>query len=283
MSESYKIGQPVGEDTVRVPINVGLDEDGHSIGQSADEEEKEGSNDFIPVAPMPFGQDPGSSEDEDEPSTDGDSNTQNNMEFDDYRYVAMARTSNQKPEMTLVDSGADSCSASEEVWETTLTTHRTTDISTFANKVAAKKCKICSKVAAATTAKGETVIVQIHEATDLPKGMNTLLSTTQMREHGVTVNDTANRHGGLLQCIVADGYIFPLEFHDAGLYLPVRKPTQRELRDSTWVDLTSPHEWEPNQVGESNFDPSDLGKAGAVIEHEAYQYSPAKRKSRICY
>ncbi len=56
---------------------------------------------------------------------------------------------------------------------------------------------------------GESVILQAHEALYLPNNKFTILSSTQLREHGVAVHDTARCHGGL-QNIVVDEVEIPL-------------------------------------------------------------------------
>ncbi len=43
---------------------------------------------------------------------------------------------------------------------------------------------------------GDSVILQAHEALYLTKNKYAILSSIQMREHGVAFNDTAKRHDG---------------------------------------------------------------------------------------
>ncbi len=71
---------------------------------------------------------------------------------------------------------------------------------------------------------GESVILQAHEALYLPHNNFTILSSTQLRESGVAVHDTAKHHGGL-QNIVVDEVEIPLTLKRGLLHVPIRAPT----------------------------------------------------------
>jgi hypothetical protein len=77
---------------------------------------------------------------------------------------------------------------------------------------------------------------------------NTLISPTQLRDHGIRVDDVPARYGGN-QSIFIDGLLIPLLLKDGMLTLPLRRPTTYELRTCDRYHLTSGrHEWAPQTL-----------------------------------
>ncbi len=55
-----------------------------------------------------------------------------------------------------------------------------------------------------------------------------VLSSIQMREHGVELNDKAKRHDGK-QNLRVEGNEVPLNFEAGLLHLPIREPTDEDI------------------------------------------------------
>ena len=114
-------------------------------------------------------------------------------------------------------------------------------------------CKSCTAPIPIVTAgtsvtadSGETVVLIANEALLVPGQRTSLLSTMQLRENGVQVNDVAKRHGGR-QNIVAKGNTIPIHFHRGLLELPLRVPTEQELSTCRRIILSSDEPWEPSR------------------------------------
>ena len=105
-------------------------------------------------------------------------------------------------------------------------TERTANIQGFSEDLRKSSIPIGTSVTAATTDSGETIVLQANEALQLPTNKFSILSATQLREYGVTVDDVAKRHGGT-QSIVAGGYTFPLQLASGLLTIPLRVPTDQ--------------------------------------------------------
>ncbi len=76
-----------------------------------------------------------------------------------------------------------------------------------------------------------------------------------MREHGVAVNGTPKRHGGL-QNTVMDDQVIPLTFNRGILKVPIREPTNEDLLQWAIVDLTADGPWDPSTLNDEDFNPN---------------------------
>ena len=119
----------------------------------------------------------------------------------------------------LADGGADTivCGVG---WTQQSTTARTATIQGFLDDQRKTEIPIVTAIAATTTSTGATVILQAHEALQMPKNRYTILSALQLREHGVEVHDVARRHGGD-QCIILRT-VTPYLWKWTMVYLPCR-------------------------------------------------------------
>ena len=113
------------------------------------------------------------------------------------------------------------------------------------------------------------VIIQANEALSLPDNLYTILSSTQMREHGVEVNDKAKRHYGK-QNLVVDGVELPLTLQGGLLHLPLREPTDEDLIKWPIVTLTSDQPWDPKAINDHEIgEAAHVSRLSQVIGMEA--------------
>ena len=126
----------------------------------------------------------------------------------------------------------------------------------------AKNCKTVSAVVAYDhPATGETFFLVIHQAILIPGMTNILLSTMQMRDNGLKVNDepkytvltpTEDHHAITVPDLEVYGEPFriPLSLNGVVSYAPVRVPTAAEYENSDLgnrIELTCESiEWDPN-------------------------------------
>ena len=146
----------------------------------------------------------------------------------------------------LDDSGTDTCILSGHQFIKIAETERVADLQAFKDDFVEKQVPICSGATAIDLPSGETIIAEVHEAPFLEDGGTTLLSTFQMREHGVWVDNVAKRHGGNQEICVED-YHIPLEIRNGLLGFQCRKPTSWELENLFHVSLTSEEVWSPSE------------------------------------
>jgi hypothetical protein len=97
---------------------------------------------------------------------------------------------------------------------------------------------------------GEVIVLYIHEALYLGDRMlsHTLLCPKQLRANGWTVQDVPKQfNAGSAHAIInpTGNLWMPLEMSGMISYLPMRKPTDKELETCASYDLTSDVPWEP--------------------------------------
>ncbi len=97
----------------------------------------------------------------------------------------------------------------------------------------------------------DCIILSAHEFLYHPNNKYTILSATQMREHGVDINDKAKHHGGI-QNIVVDKQEIPIKFKRSLLHVPIRNPTKEELQLLPLFDITSDSPWDPKDLGDED-------------------------------
>jgi hypothetical protein len=147
-------------------------------------------------------------------------------------------------EVTIVDSTCDTCAIGGTAWHIESTTGRTINITGHTDHSTAREdVEIVTAITATDLPIGETLLLRFNETSNLGKFGNTLLSTAQMRDYGVVVNDLPTRYGGNPH-IVVDGYVIPLQMEHALMTFPIRKPTEHKLKSCTVVDITADMPWD---------------------------------------
>jgi hypothetical protein len=144
-----------------------------------------------------------------------------------------------KQEVALIDSACDTCAIGGTAWIIDEHTGRLVDICGHTqNSTMRSGIPIVTATTAVELPSGETVLLKVHEASNLGQQGNSLLSTVQLREHGVEVMDIPKRHGGQ-PYIMADGYVIPLQLEIGLMKINIRLPTEQELHTCTEIELTS--------------------------------------------
>ena len=150
-------------------------------------------------------------------------------------------------EVALIDSGCDTCAIGGSAWHITEKTGREVNITGHTEDLTSRNnIPVVSALTAVDLPTGEVILIKVNEASNLGENENTLLSVTQMRDHGVVVHDLATRHGGHPH-IAADGYVIPLQLHGALMQFSIITPTRYELENSYQIELTSDMPWEPDR------------------------------------
>ena len=105
------------------------------------------------------------------------------------------------------------------------------------------------------TMSGQTFILQVNQALNFTKSMeHSLLCPNQSRVHGVIIEDTPpflDKKGTSSFSVEfpKDKITLPLEMDGAISYLPVRYPTDEELNECTYLELTDgSSEWDPHSL-----------------------------------
>ena len=149
----------------------------------------------------------------------------------------------------LIDGGCDTCLVGNGfIIEST--TSRTVDVQGFADDIKVQSLPIVSAVTAVDV-DGEVILLEIHECIAVENNQTSLLSTFQAREHGVVVNDIADRHGGK-QNIEYDDDIIPLILEDGLFIVDIREPTVAERFDCRRLTLTSDRPWTVGECDNSS-------------------------------
>ena len=95
-----------------------------------------------------------------------------------------------------------------------------------------------------------TIILQDHFLSD---NKYPILSSTQLREHGVKFKEQTKRHKGL-QTIVVDGHVLPLSLQDSLLYLPLREPTDEDLNHCPIFTIHFNSPWNPMAICDADME-----------------------------
>ncbi len=188
---------------------------------------------------------------------------QNNMIVTSSRHLREMMTHDRTMQHYLIpDSGADTSNVGGPAWIVDTITGRCVDVAGYDEHSGTRRESV--PIGGAVTAVdlpapcNETILVRINEATIIEDG-NSLLSTFQARESGTVVEDCATKHGGG-SFIAADGYVLPLSIMHGLLALPIRRPTEDELKSCTMIELTSPEPWRPDTIRLKMVTPDDYAK-----------------------
>ena len=164
------------------------------------------------------------------------------------RAYKMNNVSSDKGKL-LIDGGCDTCLVGNGfIIEST--TSRTVDVQGFADDIKVESLPIVSAVTAVDV-DGEVILLEIHECIAVENNQTSLLSTFQARDHGVVVNDIADRHGGK-QNIEYDDDIIPLILEDGLFIVDIREPTVAERFDCRRLTLTSDRPWTVGECDNSS-------------------------------
>ena len=178
-------------------------------------------------------------------------------------------------EMAYIDSGCDTVTFGGNAWIPEELTNRTVTITGYnTTTTVSPNVKIGTAITATDLPDGTTILIRVHEGTFLDKNSNSLLSLVQMREHQVEVDDVPRRYGGL-STISVDGYVIPLVLHEAMVALKIRKPTKSELENCDIVELTSPDQWNPEELTESDVTNEEYNDIIKAVE-DARHINPTK-------
>ena len=151
-------------------------------------------------------------------------------------------------------------------------TERMANVSGFDEEMTVENLKIGSGVAAFDKPDGTTVLVLCHEAIDYTSQPHTMLSTNQLRHHGVDVCDVHPKFAtggrkGLFRIKVGE-HELPFKMENGLATLTFRTPTDDELEHCNEViELTSEALWDPEYLSGNNFTPGG--------DHHFYDVSDA--------
>ena len=176
----------------------------------------------------------------------------------------------------IIDGGADTCSIGGEAWHIDFKSGRFVNVAGYDEKAGTirSNVQIGGGVTAMDLPNGETILIRVNEATIMDDA-NTLLSTFQARDSGVYIDDRAKRHGGS-SYIGVDDYVLPLEVRGALQTLPIRKPTELELKECLMIELTSDAPWHPDLMQDKPLSPTDYEKMQEDFEARRSNLSRAR-------
>ena len=167
-----------------------------------------------------------------------------------------------------MDGGADT-SVIGEGWVIEHYTMRKAKVVGFDEKASKGGLPIVSGLTVTKLKTGEEVILWAHEAVYNDTGV-ILLSTYQMREFGLDVDDKAKHHEGKSAITVDEETIVPLQTRGALSTFKFRQPTQEDYDNLRVVNITQDDIWIPsNKNGPEWEDEEELG--GEVLEEVVVQ------------
>jgi Reverse transcriptase (RNA-dependent DNA polymerase) len=145
----------------------------------------------------------------------------------------------------IIDSGCDTTSVGGPAWHIECIQDSTVTVVGFHPSMTKIDIPVGTAITAVDLPDGSIVLLRVHEASIHDTKGSTLLSTTQLRDCGIKVEDKAKRHGGRAY-ILADNTILPLRLIDGLLALKIRLPTEQELETIPTIELTSKEKWDPS-------------------------------------
>lgn len=145
--------------------------------------------------------------------------------------------------ISVVDGGADTCVLGAG-WYVEAPTLRSANLVGFDAEHARKNNLPIVSALTTLLCGSDTYLVRVHEGV-LNDGGITLLSSFQIREHGLSVEDRAGRHGGAPHLQLATDLYYPLTIRGGLATFTHRLPTPEELDTLTPFDLTTDDTWEP--------------------------------------
>ena len=171
-----------------------------------------------------------------------------------------------KADLAYVDNASDTVGIGGKAWIIEEISDRTVTIAGYDNcKTIQEKIKIGNGVTATTLPDGETILLRVYEATLLGEKANTLLSTLQMRENFVNIDDRPKRHGGK-SLFEKDGIIVPLTLTEGMMTLDIRKPSDFELNTCEVIEITKDEIWNPQLYSEEAIDEQEYNQLVSEFE-----------------
>ena len=167
-------------------------------------------------------------------------------------YKQSDNTSNDY-EYAYVDSASDTSGIGGKAWIIDSISDRQVSVEGYEKgSTVLEGIRIGSAITAVDLPNEETILLRVNEATILGEQGNSLLSTTQIREYGITIDDRPRMHGGK-SCMVVEGKVIPFTMKRSMVTLKIRRPTEEELEQSEVIDITSVTEWLPETINEQEF------------------------------
>ncbi len=159
-----------------------------------------------------------------------------------HRYVVSNNIVSASAMQSLVDRGANGGVGGEDVRLLSYVPGRTVNIQGLDNHQLTS-VRIGTVAGIANSTDGP-VLLLFPQYAYLGRG-TTVHSSVQMEHYGCRVDDRSTRLGGS-QCIITPhGYKLPLTILDGLVRLPLRRPTNDDLRDMRQELMTSEDEWDP--------------------------------------
>ena len=129
----------------------------------------------------------------------------------------------------------------------------TVNVSPFTNEYASiKNVPIGTCATSLELENGEVLVLIIHQALFFGDRLPfTLLNPNQLRDNGITVEDVPrqfnenSRHSIIVPPAGGEELVIPLQLNGVISFINTRRPTQKELEENVYVELTSPDDWEP--------------------------------------
>ena len=130
-------------------------------------------------------------------------------------------------------------------------TERVCDVMPYSDEYEAKKSiPVVCAATGYTSSNGIRYILKFNEALWMPDMEHSLMNPNQLRDYGVDVQDNPyhldpmvirkdDDEGGFIACLKTKG---------TNVYIDTWTPTDKDLSECRHITLTSPHEWEPEQV-----------------------------------
>mgnify|MGYP003326537431 FL=1 len=161
------------------------------------------------------------------------------------------------------DSNADTCCLGKN-WIVCEYTTRTADVFPYNDSYEPiTNVPIVTAATAYTDNEGQTFILIIHEALFYGDKMNhSLLNPNQIRNNSINYWDNPYDKERPLAIEIPHVTSIPLQTKGTKIYFQSRTPTENELSSCAHIELTSPREWNPQEV------------TMAQIETTIYQESP---------
>ena len=161
--------------------------------------------------------------------------------------------------IAIIDSGADTCILGKGWFiQYTHPTRKVNVIGFDENLPGRHKLSVVTGISAIDLPNNEVLLIRVHEGIHNPDSENTLLSTIQLRDHCLEVNDIPRIQGGK-QCIQPDdNHTIPLQLHNAMITFRFRVPTDDEIAFGNIIDITSPRPWQPSKYTDIELDNEHL-------------------------
>jgi hypothetical protein len=141
----------------------------------------------------------------------------------------------EKHHISILDDGADTYDLGNG-WETlSIHSSRRANVVGIDHKAAVKKnLPIVGAITAVDLPDGQSILLVIQEAIHNDTSNHSLLSEFQLREHGILIDSTCNRHGGTQRMTISDSnhhddVTIPLELAGCMVHFKHGLPTKEDM------------------------------------------------------